>query len=89
MLFLVHCCAYAVDIAITIDDFPSSDSRLFSAQKRTEAFLKACENHHCKAAFFCIGPNCTRPGGAALLALVNSQGMFLANHSMTHSHVSS
>lgn len=79
----------SVDIAITIDDYPMSDGYLFSSQKRTEAFLNACSKHHCKAAFFCIGQDCNTEKGKFLLALLDNNGHFLANHSMTHSHFSS
>jgi peptidoglycan-N-acetylglucosamine deacetylase len=87
-IFILFCPFYlaAVDIAITIDDYPMGDSILFSDKKRTEAILEACEKHSCKAAFFCIGNTCNNIN---LLLQVDEKGHFLSNHSMNHLHLSS
>jgi peptidoglycan/xylan/chitin deacetylase (PgdA/CDA1 family) len=86
--FLFPLSLMSVDIAITLDDYPMADGLLFSAQKRTEAILKACSQHNYKVAFFCIGQNCTKEESEALLSTINNSGHFLANHSMTHTHFS-
>ncbi len=77
---------YSVDIAITFDDHPMPNGVLFTAQKRTEQLLKACDNHQCKAVFFCIGNCCQKD--VASVELIEKGGQFLANHSLTHPHLS-
>jgi len=76
-----------VQIALTIDDYPMEDGVLFSAKDRTYAFIETCKRHVCKAAFFCIGNDCSN--NADLLSQVDENQHFLCNHSMTHSHLSS
>jgi peptidoglycan/xylan/chitin deacetylase (PgdA/CDA1 family) len=82
-------CIKAIDIAITIDDYPMSDGVIFSTKERTEAFLKACDYYHCKVAFFCIGQDCKKEKSNYYLSQINDHGHFLANHSMSHYHLSS
>jgi len=84
LLFLIP--LDGVDIAITFDDHPMPDGVLFTAKKRTEQLLKACDNHQCKTVFFCIG-NCCRKDPSSV-ELVEKRGHFLANHSLTHPHLS-
>lgn len=79
---------YARDIAITIDDHPMPDGPLFSIEQRTAKFAAACEKHACVAAFFCIGKCCKTESETASLNVLGSCGHFLANHSMTHRHLS-
>jgi peptidoglycan/xylan/chitin deacetylase (PgdA/CDA1 family) len=88
-ILLSHFCLDAVDIALTIDDYPMEDGLFFSAKHRTQAFIEALEKHCCKAAFFCIGNNCTGERGSDLLLQLDKSGQFLCNHSMTHGHLSS
>jgi len=85
-LLLLLCSLHGVDVAITIDDHPMADTSFFGAYERTERLLSACENHNCKAAFFCVGEYCKK--NQTSVDAVNRRGHFLANHSMTHPHVS-
>lgn len=78
----------AVDIAITIDDHPMADGQLFSLQARTKQFISTLAKHNYQAAFFCIGGTSTTGTPPRYLALLSSYGHFLANHSMTHRHLS-
>jgi peptidoglycan/xylan/chitin deacetylase (PgdA/CDA1 family) len=89
-LFVYINCTHAVNIAITIDDYPLPNSALFSTKERTERFIKACteQGNNCKVAFFCIGQNCTEQNNADYLKLLETNGHFIANHSMTHATLS-
>lgn len=78
----------AVNIAITIDDFPLDDGPFFTVEERTDALIKACDLHSCKAAFFCIGINCLKNQREHLLLKLDKKGHFLCNHSMNHLHLS-
>lgn len=69
-------------IALTIDDHPLPTTPLFTAEQRAERAIHACAVHKCKAAFFCVG---TDEG----LERLNRHGHYLANHSLTHRHLSS
>jgi len=80
---------YAVDIAITIDDYPLPNSRLFTVKERTHLFIKACDQFKCKIAFFCVGQHYIDRNDNSLFKLLKEHGHFIANHSMTHPHVSS
>jgi len=91
LLIVFFCPLYlgALDIALTIDDYPMDDGIIFSVHERTEKFVEICDRHSCKAAFFCIGSNCVKESGASLLSCLDDNGHFLCNHSMNHLHLSS
>lgn len=91
LLIIFFCPLYlgAVDIALTIDDYPMDDGVIFSSHERTKKFIEICDRHSCKAAFFCIGSSCVKESGASLLSCLDDNGHFLCNHSMNHLHLSS
>lgn len=89
LILLYPICLTAVDIALTIDDYPMDDGVIFSAEQRTQAFINALEKHNSKAAFFCIGDHCLSEKGSSLLSQLDKSGHFLCNHSMQHTHLSS
>lgn len=79
----------SVEIALTIDDYPTEDGLIFSAENLAQALIDACERHRYKAAFFCIGNNCLSERGANLLLHLDNSQHFICNHSMTHTYLSS
>ncbi len=87
VLCLVSFFTNAIDIAITIDDHPLPSGLLFTVRDRTQSYIEACDKHSVKAAFFCIGKNCTEYG-TELLDMLNDTGHFLASHSFSHRHLS-
>ncbi len=80
----------SVDIAVTIDDFPCPSDLVCSPEEKTHRYIAACAQHKCQAAFFCLGAHCKEvEDSERYLALLSQYGHFLANHSMTHSKLSS
>lgn len=80
--------SHAVDIAITLDDFPMADGPILNLEKRTDAFLESFKRHNIKAAFFCIGSHLKTKNQFLQLARVDLAGHFLANHTINHDHAS-
>jgi len=90
LISMFFCNLQAVDIAITIDDYPMPNSSLLSFQKRMDLFLQTCSQSGYKIAFFCLGSEFKKQEKSYLyLNLLDKQGHFLCNHSMTHSFLSS
>jgi len=79
----------AVDIAITIDDYPLPNSCLFTVKERAQKYIKASSPFNSKIAFFCVGQHYLDRNDASLFELLQDNGHFIANHSMTHRRVSS
>jgi peptidoglycan/xylan/chitin deacetylase (PgdA/CDA1 family) len=73
-----------INIAITIDDFPLPNGRLFTLKERTKRFIDACAPHNCKAVFFCVGQYCIDRKNPGLCKQLSENGHFLANHSTNH-----
>lgn len=61
---------------------------LFSLEERTSRILAALADNHCLAAFFCVGNNCEKENENPCMEAINEQGHFLANHSLSHRHLS-
>ena len=87
LIFLTVFYSGAMNIAITIDDHPMPSGEIFNNAERTRCLADACKRHNVKAAFFCIGKD-SAENDPDLLASLNSEGHFLANHSFTHRHLS-
>ena len=79
---------HAVNIAITIDDYPLPNSGLFTVKERVKRFIDACAQYNCKAAFFCVGQHCKDRDDASLLSMISDEGHFIGNHSMNHRRLS-
>jgi len=79
---------FAREVAITFDDHPIPATSFLSIEQRTEKLMEACSAHQIKAVFYCIGAYCKNPAGFLSLISLNDEGHFLANHSMTHRHLS-
>ena len=92
--FLKFCClllplpVIALNVAITFDDHPMPDGRLYSMEERTAKLVGVCERHQIQCAFYCVGARCKDPQEIASLILLNSNGHYLANHSTNHLHFS-
>lgn len=63
-----------------------ANSSFFSAEKRTKEILSALSQYECKSVFFCIGQSSKKLKNC--LKMVDDEGHFLANHSMSHQHLS-
>src|SRR5579871_2696185 len=94
--FLVWCACIsmslqlqAVQIAITIDDYPLPNSGLFSVKERAKRFIDACAQYNCKTVFFCVGQHCNDRNDPSLLTMLSDGGHFIGNHSMNHRRLSS
>jgi len=80
----------AINIAITIDDFPMEDTHIFSFQERMDRLIKTLEQNNCKTVFFLGGQSVKKQKNAPFyLPQLNQHGHFVANHTMTHTHLSS
>lgn len=94
MFFIFLICFYvssinAINIAITIDDYPLPDNKIFSVKDRAQKFIDVAAKHKCKFVFFCVGQHIDDRNDASLLKVLNEHGHFIANHSMNHKHTSS
>jgi peptidoglycan/xylan/chitin deacetylase (PgdA/CDA1 family) len=78
----------AVNIAITIDDYPLPDSGIFTVKERAQRFIDACAQYNCKTVFFCVGQHCKDRDDASLLSMLSDKGHFIGNHSMNHRRLS-
>lgn len=91
-IIIVLSCAQhllATNIAITIDDYPLPDNRVYTVKERTQRFIDIANQHNCKLAFFCIGQHIEDRNDPSLLQMLDSAGHFIANHSMHHRYLSS
>lgn len=95
LLFLQSCInilfpltTIALDIAITLDDYPLTDGPILNLEKRTDAFIESFKKHNIKAAFFCVGSHLKTKEAYAQLNRLDTAGHFLANHSMNHEYSS-
>ena len=79
----------AINVAITIDDYPLPDSALYSVNNRTERFIEAGKQFNCRFAFFCVGQHARDRNDDALCKRLSDEGHYIANHSMNHQHLSS
>jgi peptidoglycan-N-acetylglucosamine deacetylase len=77
---------YAIDIAITLDDFPMAEGPILTLEKRTDAYIESFKKHNVKAAFFCIGSHLKTKHHFMQLTRLDSAGHFLANHTISHEH---
>lgn len=87
-LFIFPLSTQALDIAITLDDYPMAEGPIFSLEKRTDAFIDSFKKHDIKAAFFCVGSHLKTKHDYIQLDRLDKAGHFLANHSMYHDHSS-
>lgn len=78
----------AVQVAITIDDYPLPDSGIFTVKERAQRFIDACAQYNCKTVFFCVGQHCKDRGDTSLLTILSDNGHFIGNHSMAHRRLS-
>lgn len=78
----------AVNIAITIDDYPLPNSGVFTVRERTKRFVKALDKCNAKAAFFCVGQHCNDRNDYSLFKFLKEHGHFIGNHSMNHLRLS-
>ncbi len=76
--------AQAREIAITFDDAPRGDGRVFTGPERTTALLASLDEAGVEGAiFFAVGQQVDSPGERRLRAY-SAAGHYLANHSHTH-----
>lgn len=78
-----------INIAITIDDYPLPNGKLFTIQERTQRFIETCAQFNCKSVFFCVGQHCLDRNDPSLFEQLGKNGHFIANHSMNHRRSSS
>lgn len=88
VLAFFPCSISALDIAITIDDFPMGDGARFTLNERTERFIQTLKKHELKVCMFCIGSMIQSKKPFKLLDDLDKAGHYLAYHSMNHDHFS-
>ncbi|WP_281558171.1 polysaccharide deacetylase family protein [Thalassomonas sp. RHCl1] len=86
MTFFTAISAHAQEIAITIDDAPRADSRLFSGEERTQKLIANLKKAKVPDALFFVTTNHITEKSKKRLEAYTEAGFHLANHS--HSHFS-
>jgi peptidoglycan/xylan/chitin deacetylase (PgdA/CDA1 family) len=77
--------AEATEVAITMDDFNTTQSILFTPNERNERVLKALAKHgHLKVGLFVKADNVANDSGKALLSRWGSDGHMISNHTYSH-----
>lgn len=91
LLFLFAICCQGVgaeklQIALTFDDFPMGKTLLHTREERARLYFEKLEKLNIQAAFFCIGAQLKKDDPLIDQAALYEQ--LLANHSMSHRHLS-
>jgi len=87
LLLFVPIFCNAQEIALTFDDAPRGDGRLYTGLKRSEILLKKLEEYHVpQVAFFCT-PGNKGAVGILRLKMYGQAGHVIANHSYTHPQI--
>ena len=84
ILFLAQC-AWTQQIAITIDDSPAGNSKLYKAVERGQLLIKELKKAEVKqVVFFSVGKRANTQKGLKLLQMYANAGHLIANHSYHH-----
>ena len=77
----------AQEIALTFDDAPRGDGKLYTGLKRSEILLKKLEQYNVpQVGFFCV-PGNKDAVGILRLKMYGQAGHIIANHSYTHPQI--
>lgn len=86
-LLLLSTVISAQEIALTFDDAPRGDGRLYTGLKRSEILLKKLEQYNVpQVGFFCV-PGNKDDVGILRLRMYGQAGHIIANHSYTHPQI--
>ncbi len=86
-LLLLSTGVSAQEIALTFDDAPRGDGKLYTGLKRSEILLKKLEQYNVpQVGFFCV-PGNKDAVGILRLKMYGQAGHIIANHSYTHPQI--
>jgi peptidoglycan/xylan/chitin deacetylase (PgdA/CDA1 family) len=84
LLMVVARPALSNEIALSFDDAPRGDERLFSGRARTQRIISVLDEFSIQTVFFANSKGLNQDGGRERLASYAKAGHLIANH--THSH---